>query len=332
MNAKILEKRDYSLLGEDGRRTVEMGLAAAKWYNAGVPCKEVKKLMQRSDSPAIRDNAIWIGLMILFAGIGSYLWPSFWSAPFWLAYGVLYGSASDSRSHKYEHGSAFKTDWMNEVIHQVACFMIMRNPTTWRWSHTRHHKDTIIIGRDPEIAVMRPPDALRLGVNFFGLFDAWNAMKLMLLNASGRLSPEEASCIPEDEAGKVYAAARVWVAIYLASIGLAIWFGSLLPLMIVGLPRLYGAWHHILAGVLQPCGLADNVLDHRLGIRTVFMNPVSRFICPNVNYDVEYNIFPVVPHHALPKLHRMIAYDLPPPNTSMWQAFAKARPIVRRKL
>jgi fatty acid desaturase len=41
--------------------------------------------------------------------------------------------------------------------HGFASFMIMRNPTIWRWSHTRHRTDTIIVGRDPEIVAMRPP-------------------------------------------------------------------------------------------------------------------------------------------------------------------------------
>ena len=332
MNANTLEERDYSLFGEDGRRAVEKGLAAAKMYHTEVPGKEIKKLLQLSDSPAIWDNALWVGLMILFAGIGSYLWPAFWSAPFWLACGVLYGSASDSCWHECGHGTAFKTDWMKEVIHQIACFMIMRNPTTWRWSHTRHHMDSTIVGRDPETAVMRPPETLRSGMNFFSLFDAWNAMKPMLLNASGRLSPEEATCIPDDEAGKVYAVARVWVAIFLAAIGLAIWYSSLLPLMIVGLPCLYRAWHHILTGAVQNCGLADIVLDHRFNTRTVYPNPVSRFIYLNMNYPVKHHMSPMVPYHALPRIHRMIAHDLPAPNTSIWQAFAEARPIVRRRL
>ena len=47
--------------------------------------------------------------------------------------------------------------------------------------------------------------------------------------------------------------------------------------MVVGLPRLYGAWHHVLTGVLQHLGLAENVSDHRLNTRTVLMNPISRF-------------------------------------------------------
>ena len=71
---------------------------------------------------------------------------------------MLYGSATDSRWHECGHGTAFKTRWMNDAVYQIACFMIMRKPTIWRWSHTRHHTDTIIVGRDPEIVALRPPD------------------------------------------------------------------------------------------------------------------------------------------------------------------------------
>ncbi len=332
VNGKHLGKREYSLLGDDGRQAVEMGLAAAERYHADISRKETKILTHRSDSPTLRDNLLWIGSMILFAGAGSYLWPSIWSAPFWLAYGVLYGSASESRWHECGHGTAVKTDWISVVVYQIACFMIMRNPTTWRWSHARHRTDAIIMGRDLEIAVMRPPDSFRPGMNFFGLFDAWSAMKLMLLNARGELSPEEAICIPKEEAGKVYAAARIWVAIYLAAIASAVWYSSLLPLMIVGLPRLYGAWRHILAGALQHGGLADKVLDRRLNARKVCMNPISRFIYLKMNYRVEQHMLPMVSCNALPRLQKMIARDLPAPNTSMWRAFAEAWPIARRQL
>ena len=32
-----MTKRDYSLLGADGRHAVEVGLAAAEWYHTDVP-------------------------------------------------------------------------------------------------------------------------------------------------------------------------------------------------------------------------------------------------------------------------------------------------------
>ena len=37
--------RDYSLLGPDGARAVETGLAAAEWYHTEVPRKVMKDLM-----------------------------------------------------------------------------------------------------------------------------------------------------------------------------------------------------------------------------------------------------------------------------------------------
>ena len=327
-----MSHRDYSLLGPDAKRAVESSLAAAEWYHTDIPRKEMKALMQRTDAPAIRDTIIWLGLMLLFAGIGIWLWPSWWSAPFWLAYGVLYASASDSRWHECGHGTAFKTPWMNNAVYHLASFMIMRNPVTWRWSHARHHTDTIIVGRDPEIAAMRPPAALRMALNVVGVPDLWEAVQRMLLNASGRLDPEEATFVPESETPKVVLVARVWVVIYAATLGLAVLMQSILPLMVIGLPRLYGAWHFIMTGYLQHGGLADNVLDHRLNSRTVYMNPFSRFIYWNMNYHVEHHMFPMVPYHRLPELHARIKHDLPEPSPSIWAAYREVLTALRRQL
>ncbi len=325
-------KRNYSLLGPDAQRAVETGLAAAQWYHSDVPRKDMKALMTRVNAPAIRDTVILFGCMIAFACIGITLWPSLWSLPFWLAYGVLYGSAMDSRWHECSHGTAFKTPWMNTVVYNIACFCIVRNPVAWRWSHARHHTDTVIVGRDPEIAVMRPPEFTRVIGNFFGIFDGWNGWTRMLYNAGGWVHPEEATYIPTQEQHKVVTVARIWVAIYGVTIGLALWMGSILPLMVIGLPRLYGAWHHVMTGLLQHGGLADNVTDHRLNSRTVYMNPVSRFIYWNMNYHVEHHMFPMVPYHRLPELHERIKHDLPVPNRSIAEAFREMWPALKRQL
>lgn len=326
------QQRDYSMLGHDAQLAVEKGLASAEWYHTDVPRKVMKELMQRHDGPAIRDTIIWLGSMIVLAAIGIYLWPSWWSAPFFLAYGVLYGSSTDSRWHECGHGTAFKTPWMNDAVYQIASFMIMRNPVTWRWSHTRHHTDTIIVGRDPEIVFMRPPELLRIFLNFFGIIDVWNAMKTMVMNTFGIMSPEEKTYVPESEQPRAILVARIWFAIYATTIGLALWMGSILPLMVIGLPRLYGAWHHVMTGLLQHGGLAENVIDHRLNSRTVYMNPISRFIYWNMNYHVEHHMFPMVPYHALPKLHALIKDDLPAPNTSILDGYRQMWPAVKRQL
>ena len=124
-----MANRDYSLLGPDAERAVETGLAAAEWYHTDIPRKEMKALMKREDQPAIRDTIILFGCDDrCLPGIGIALWPSWWSAPFWLAYGVLYGSAMDSRWHECGHGTAFRTGWMNDAVYQVASFCMIRNP------------------------------------------------------------------------------------------------------------------------------------------------------------------------------------------------------------
>ncbi len=327
-----MARSDYRLNEENSRQAVERGLAAAKWYHTDIPRAELKALMDRRDGPAVRDTVIWFGLLILSGGIAVTLWPSWWSAPFWLIYGVLYGSAGDSRWHECGHGTAFKTRWMNRAVYQVACFFMIRNPISWRWSHSRHHSDTIIVGRDPEIVAMRPPDLVRMGLNFFGIFDAWDGLKAMVINACGKTAGEQAFYVPEAEQPKMIFVARIWCAIYAATIAAALVLNSILPLMLIGLPRLYGAWHHVLTGILQHAGLAENVLDHRLNTRTVLMNPLSRFIYWNMNYHVEHHMFPMVPYYALPRLHELIKHDLPAANTGFVDAYREVWPVLKKQL
>ncbi len=323
--------RDYALTGRDTARAFEAGLVNAEWYRTEIPRKTLKALMRRRDGPAIRDTLIWFAALGLSAWGGIAFWGTWWAVPFWLVYGVLYGSACDSRWHEAGHGTAFRTDWMNDVVYQIASFMVMRNPVSWRWSHARHHTDTIIVGRDPEIACMRPPNLGRLLLAYGGILDMIHSARVLVLNAAGHLSAAEKDYIPESEWPRAIRAARVHMAIYAATLLAAIGWQSWIPLMLIGLPRLYGCWHMVMTGLIQHCGLAENVIDHRLNSRTLYMNPVSRWIYWNMNYHIEHHMFPMVPYHALPALHEALKHDLPPANTSIWDAYAEAVPAVLRQ-
>jgi len=324
--------RDYSLIGANAQRALEQGLASAQWYQTPIPRKQMKELMRRSDMPAIKDTMIWLGVMLISAAAGVYFWGSWLCIPFWVVYGVLYGSATDSRWHECGHGTAFKTRWMNDVVYQIASFMNMKNPVWYRWSHARHHTDTIIVGRDLEILAMRPPKIISFALDFFGVVYGVNATLTMLRHAAGRVSAEENTFIPASEHSKMIWTARIWVLIHAATITLAITLGSWLPLMIIGLPFFYGVWHATMVGLLQHGGLAENVTDHRLNSRTVYMNPVSRFIYWNMNYHVEHHMFPMVPYHALPKLHELVRHDTPAPTPSIWAGYREMLPVFLRQL
>ena len=167
--------------------------------------------MRRKDGPAIRDTLLWLGGLGVSGALAYHFWGSWLCVPFFALYGVLYGSATDSRWHECGHGTAFKTRWMNDVVYHIACFMIMREPTIWRWSHTRHHTDTIIVGRDPEIITPRPPDIVSLLLNIFAMKNTYTFFRHVFLHATGRLTADEATFVPEMERGKVYLVARIYL-------------------------------------------------------------------------------------------------------------------------
>ncbi len=142
---------------------------------------------------------------------------------------------------------------------------------------------------------MRPPDLARAALGFVGVLDAWHAMSDMLRNAAGNISAAEKTFIPsrssqsdphcphldgdlcrDDRAGALH---------------------RLVPaLMLVGLPRLYGAWHQRHGRSAEQHGGAGPQ-RHRSPAqhRTVYMNPISRFIYWNMNYHIEHHMFPWCP-------------------------------------
>lgn len=332
------QARDYSLTGQSARHAVEAGLVAAQWYHSDVPRKVLKELMKRRDGPALRDTIIWILLHVGFAAGGIYFWGSWWAVPFWLGYGVIYGSACDSRWHECGHGTAFRTRWANDVVYHIASFQVMRNPINWRWSHARHHTDTIIVGRDPEIAWMHPIRLAIKALAYVGLLEVWASLKVLLRNAMGTLSPDELDYIPEQARPEAVFWARVHVTIYAATVLVAafmLFFGmgwkSTIPFLLIGGPRAYGCWHMVMCGLLQHGGLAEDVLDHRLNSRTLYMNPISRWIYWNMNYHIEHHMYPMVPYYSLPALHEIIKQDLPEPNSSVIDAYREMAIAIMRQ-
>ncbi len=301
------------------------------WYRTPVPRARMKELMQRGDREAIRDTVLWYVLILAAGGLAYLSLGTAWAVPAFFLYGTLYAGPADSRWHETGHGTAFRTHWMNAALYQVASFQAGRRPTVWRWSHARHHTDTMVRGRDPEIQAQLPIRPLALLADFIGLklwpFEVAKAA----MNACGYVGAEEQTFIPESEWPKVQREGMIWTAIYAALVAISIYAGSWLPLLFVGLPSVYGGWLYNFFGITQHAALPENTRDHRLNSRTVLMNPVFRFLDWNMNYHVEHHMFPMVPYHALPRLHAEIRHDLPPPYASTWTAYAEMLPALVRQ-
>jgi MocE subfamily Rieske [2Fe-2S] domain protein len=323
---------DYSLTGVNAQLAVEKGLAEADWYQCPISREDLRRLLERRDGPAIRDTLLWFALILAFALAAYVSRHTWWFVAPYAVYAVLYASTSDSRWHEAGHGTAFRTDWMNNVLYEIASFMVLRESVIWRWSHTRHHSDTIIVGRDPEIAVPRPPDLKSIVLSFFDLKVYPKYFRRVIMHSLGRMAAEEKTFVPASEFPKVYARARIYAVIYLSVVGLCVWERSLLPLFFIGLPNLFGTWLLVTYGLTQHAGLAENVLDHRLNCRTVYMSPVNRYLYWNMNYHVEHHMFPLVPYHALPRLHAAVKDDCPTPYPSLYAAWREIVPAVLRQV
>jgi Na+-transporting NADH:ubiquinone oxidoreductase subunit F len=334
MSQKIKSKtqlNDYSLTGKNAALAMEQGLADAKWYASPISKEKMRELLERRDSPAIQDTLLWFALLFISGYYGYLLWGSWWSVIPFAIYGILYATVSDSRWHETSHGTAFKTDWMNNALYEISSFMIRRESIPWRWSHTRHHSDTSIVGRDLEIAVPRPADLRAILLKFTHIPSAIKYTRGMLLHCAGRFTPEERTYIPESEYWNVILRARIYFIIYAAVIALSVYTQNMLPLMYIVLPNFYGTWLTVIYGLTQHAGLAENVLDHRLNARTVYMNTINRYLYWNMGYHVEHHMFPLVPYHALSKLHELVKADNPAPYNGLLAAYREIIPALIRQ-
>ncbi len=161
---------------------------------------------------------------------------------------------------------------------------------------------------------------------------AASRIRKILLHSTGRIHPEVATFLPKSEYGKVFWEARLHLFIYASVIAMSIYWQTWLPLMFIGVSTLVGSWLMPVYGLTQHAGMAENVLDHRVNCRTVEMNWLNRFLYWNMNYHIEHHMFPLVPYHALPRLHELMKDDCPPVYPGIFSAYKEIIPAIRKQV
>jgi fatty acid desaturase len=297
------------------------------WYRPQISRKELKDLMQRDDTKGLIDFALWGLCLVASAWLAYASLGTLWVIPAFFLYGTIYSSC-DARWHECAHGTPFRTRWLNEFFYRLSSLMNMREGTYMRWSHTRHHTETIQVGIDPEIQVMRPAKLTKVFLDFLWLPGVFAMLKMMTLHAFGIITKEARDFVPKSEWRPMIWWSRLFVLIYLAMIAWSIAARSWLPLLYFPLGRLYGGWLHQLFALTQHAGLAEDVRDHRLNTRTVKLNPFFRFLYFNMNYHIEHHMFPTVPFHALPRLSEQIQKDLPRQYDGLIDAYREIVPVL----
>ena len=300
------------------------------WYRPEIARSELKQLMARGDGKGLANFGLWFACLAITGYLAYRLVGTLWSLPAFFLYGTIYSSC-DARWHECAHGTPFRTRWLNETFYLLSSIMNMKEGTYMRWSHTRHHTETIMVGLDPEIQVMRPANLGRVLLDFWWLPDAIQMFRVMFAHALGVPTKEARDFVPPTEWRKMFCWSRIYLLLYAGMAAWSIAIRSWLPLLFFPLARLYGGWLHQLFSLTQHAGLAENVRDHRLNTRTVELNPVFRFLYFNMNYHIEHHMFPMVPFHALPKLHQRVQGVLPRTYSGLFDALQEIVPALIRQ-
>lgn len=327
--------KDYRLRGGGADAAADItgeafagAISEQEWYSCKIDRSALKQLIKRSDGKALVSLGAWLFLLMAAGVAGYFTWGTVWAVPCFALYSVLY-AAADHRHHELSHGTPFRTRWLNEIFYHVCAFMTLREGFYYRWSHSRHHTHTVIVGKDPELIPRTAPIcALLLELPF--IRSLYHTILRMASAARGRIDPNGLQFIPATQIFKVIWASRVYLLVMLLTIIACVATKSILPAMYIVLPRTYGGILAQIFNITQHAGLAEDVYDHRLNTRTIVMNPVFTFLYGNMNYHLEHHMFPMVPFYNLPRLHELIKAQCPPPY-STWEAVREVIYAIRRQ-
>lgn len=298
------------------------------WYRCTIDRKALKALMRRSDRAGLVHVGGYFAALIASGVWAGTAYGTWWALPAFALYGFVW-SFANSVVHEACHGTPFRSRWLNELVLVVSGFMVQMEPISVRWVHARHHSYTSFRQQDSELILPNPMTWSEFWVNLIGLRGAWHYWVELLLLSAGIARGYVRESVPPQDMRRVAWNARAFVAIYLGIVIWALATASWWPIFMFILPRVIGGPIYGLMRITQHGGLAMDVQDHRLTTRTMTLNPVLQFFYFNMNYHVEHHMFPMVPFHALPRLHKAIGDQLPAPDRGLLGAYRQILATLR---
>jgi fatty acid desaturase len=206
--------------------------------------------------------------------------------------------------HECTHKTPFASLRLNEGVGHLTGFLLLLPFRWFRYFHLAHHRHTNIAGLDPELDGAKPETLAAWLLHVSGLPYWWAGARLIWRLARGS---ERAAYLPAPALPGIEAEARILLGIY-AVAGASLWFSPALiwvwivPVLL-GQPflRLY---------LLAEHGDCPQVAAMFANTRTTFTNGVVRFLAWNMPYHTEHHVWPAVPFHQLPALHRRMRAHL----------------------
>jgi len=204
--------------------------------------------------------------------------------------------------HECVHRTAFASRGANLAVGWVAGLLSFYNSTFYRHFHAWHHRYTQDPQRDPELMFPKAPTRLEYWKEIAG----WNfwfrrAMDYPRL-ALGRI--DGLPFVPAAARREIAVSMSVQLAVYLAA-AVSIGLGYTAAFYFWFLPALFAqpVLRALLIAEHTGCSLDRNGLTNT---RTTLAGLPVRLLMWNMPFHAEHHLYPTVPFHQLPALHRHV--------------------------
>jgi len=291
--------------------------------------KQLKPFTGRTNSHGLINLAGHLSLLCATGWLVYLAFGSWWILPAMLAHGFVMAFLF-APVHECSHGTTFRSRWLNETVYWLVCLIYLVPPIFFRYAHAAHHTYTQIRGHDPDMLPERMTVwsyvSFVLGVTFWKRNMQW-----FLFHPLGKINPAQRYFLPDSEIPRVVRESRIIVGLYAGIAVTAIAAGSWAPLVYWVIPRFIGEpfmrWFRIAehAECMEGPDLRENTRTTRTSswINSLFWN---------MPYHAEHHICPMVPFHALPRLHQVVRDKLFPVGEGYLKVHADVlSQIVRRQ-
>lgn len=289
--------------------------------------KQLKPFVRRTNWHGLVNFSVHMSLLGLAGGLVAVTLGSWWVLPSMIAYSLVMAFLFNP-VHECSHGTVFRSRALNETVYWIVCLIYMVPPTFFRYAHATHHTFTQIRGRDPDMMptqmTLSKYAKFLLGVTFWKRNLLW-----FLWHPFGYIDPAQRYYLPESEIPRVVREARIIMAIYGVIAALSVYYGSWAAVIFWVLPRLIG----------EPSMRAVRIAEHaecheggdlRKNTRTTRASAILRFLFWNMPYHAEHHLCPMVPFHALGRLHGVVGHKLHPVGDSYPAVHAEVIDKIRR--
>jgi fatty acid desaturase len=262
--------------------------------------EQLQALSLRSDARGAWQLASHLLALTLSTVLLAKAWGTWWTVPCFLLQGILLNWLYCGQ-HELSHGTVFQTRWLNEWVGRVIGFFQFYPRDFDQIQHFGHHRHTGDWEKDPEL--LRDPYELQSYLLWFSGISYWHSRvsRLFRLVQGKVIEPY----IREGERGLVIIEARWHVALYAAILVTSILFQSWAAFTFWVGPMLVTKWAYMLQGTIKHLGRPhdDNLFENTRTARTGLL---FHWLGWNMQYHTAHHLFPSVPFHRLPKLHRTI--------------------------